>query len=222
MSIVSADFLKSQLPTVKIRDIQHLLGRDGSISLQAANGTNIPYCGWVEIGVRLTNENETEAKVPFLVTMEDIEQPVIGLNVIELMVKNTEGKEDDALLGRMLRIIKMSESGDIQTLISLIRRTNSDELCLVKSTKKPHTVPAGETVHLLCRANTGPIYCKTPVIFEPDELTTWPAGLAVHDSLISHSDQEHKPRHQLAWKSCPGAPPACPVRFKDPETTTPR
>ena len=96
MSIVSVDFLKSQLPTVTIRDIEHLLGTDGSTSLQAANGTNIPYCGWIEIGVRLTNENETETRVPFLVTMENIEQPIIGFNVIELMVKNTEGKQDDA------------------------------------------------------------------------------------------------------------------------------
>ena len=56
VSIVSEDFLQSQLPTVQTRDIKQLLGTDGSISLQAANGTDIPYCGWVEIGVRLTNE----------------------------------------------------------------------------------------------------------------------------------------------------------------------
>ena len=68
-----------------------LLGSNGSISLQAANGTDIPYCGWAEIGVRLSNENEAEIRVSFLVTKEDIEQPIIGFNVIELMVKNTEG-----------------------------------------------------------------------------------------------------------------------------------
>ena len=45
VSIVSLDFLKSQLPAVQIRDIEQLLGTDGSISLQAANGTDIPYCG---------------------------------------------------------------------------------------------------------------------------------------------------------------------------------
>ena len=45
VSIVSADFLKSQLPAVQIRDIEQLLCTDGSINLQAANGTDIPYCG---------------------------------------------------------------------------------------------------------------------------------------------------------------------------------
>lgn len=74
---------------------------------------NIFYCGWVEIGVRLINENEIEIRVLFLVIMENIEQFIIGFNVIELMVKNIEGKEDDVLLGRMLRSFKMSKSGDI-------------------------------------------------------------------------------------------------------------
>ena len=101
------------------------------------------------------------------------------------MVRNTESKEHDVLLGRMLRSFKTSKSGDMQALISLMCTTDSDELCLVKSTKKPHILPAGETGHLPCRANTGPIYRKTPVIFEPDELATWLSGLAVHESLTT-------------------------------------
>lgn len=56
---------------------------------------------------------------------------------------------------------------------------------MVKWTKKAHVVPAGQTVRLPCRANTGPIHSKTPVIFEPDELATWPTGLAVHESLTT-------------------------------------
>ena len=238
VSIVSEDFLQSQLPTVQTRDIKQLLGTDGSISLQAANGTDIPYCGWVEIGVRLTNENETEIRVPFLVTKENIEQPIIGFNVIELMVRNTEGNEDDVLLERMSRSFKVSKSGDLQALISLIRTTNSGELCLVKSTKKPHTVPAGETVHLPCRANTGPIHRKTPVIFEPDELATWPSGLAVHESLTTVKEGDttifsvpvtNNTNHDI---TLPGrvvlgrlhlvrSVTPVEVRFKDPETPTP-
>ena len=104
VSIVSEGFLKSQLSSVQIQDVERLRGSNGSISLQAASGTDIPYCGWAEIGVRLSNENEAEIIVPFLVTTEDIEQPIIGFNVIGLMVKNTEGEVDgDKLLGRMMK-----------------------------------------------------------------------------------------------------------------------
>ena len=123
---------------------------NGSINFQATNGTDIPYCGWAEIGVRLSNENKAEIRVPFLVTKEDIEQPIIGFNVIELMVKNTEDEVDgDKLLGRMIKSFHQSRDSDMQALISIIRATNSDELCLVKSTKKPHIVPAGQTVYLV-------------------------------------------------------------------------
>ena len=45
VSIISVDFLESQLPTVQRRDIKQLLSTEGSISLQAANGTDIPHCG---------------------------------------------------------------------------------------------------------------------------------------------------------------------------------
>lgn len=49
--------------------------------------------------MRLLNENEAEIRVPFLVTKEDIEEPIIGLNVIELIVKNTEDEVDSKRKG---------------------------------------------------------------------------------------------------------------------------
>ena len=42
-----------------------------------------------------------------------------------------------------------------------------------------------QTIRLPCRANTGPIHRKTPVMFKPDELATWPSGLEVHKSLTT-------------------------------------
>lgn len=84
-----------------------------------------------------------------------------------------------------MKSFHQSRDSDIQALISIIRATNSDELCFVKSAKKAHTIPAGQTIRLPCRANTGPIHGKTPVIFEPDQLATWPSGLEVHESLTT-------------------------------------
>ena len=154
------------------------------------------------------------------------------------MVRNTESKEDDVLLGSMSRSFKTSQFGDTQALISLFRTTNSEELCLVKSTKKPHIVPSGKTVHLPCWANTGPIHRKTSVIFEPDELATWPSGLAVHESLTTVKEGDatilsvtvtNSTNHDI---TLPGrvvlgrlhlvrSMTPVEVRFKDPETATP-
>ena len=90
------------------------------------------------------------------------------------MVKNTEREVDGDKLLRLMKSFHRSRDSDIQALIGIIRATNSDDLCLVKSTKKSHIVPAGQTVLLPCRANTGPVHHKTPVIFEPAELAAWP------------------------------------------------
>ena len=39
---MSEGFLKSQLLSVQIQDVEQLLGSNGSLSLHAANGTDIP------------------------------------------------------------------------------------------------------------------------------------------------------------------------------------
>ena len=89
------------------------------------------------------DEKETEVRVPFVIKREIIDQPIIGLNVIELMVRNTEEENDDVLLNRMSKSFKLSKSGETQVLISLIRTSNFDELYQVKSSKKPQILPAG-------------------------------------------------------------------------------
>lgn len=56
MSILYEGFLKSQLSPIQIQDIEQLPGSNSSISLEEVNGTDIPYSGWAEIGVRLSYE----------------------------------------------------------------------------------------------------------------------------------------------------------------------
>jgi len=73
VSLISEDVLNSQLPSVQVRDICQLLDTQGGISLQAANGTDIPYSGWAEIDLELAADTETKVKVPFLVTKKNID-----------------------------------------------------------------------------------------------------------------------------------------------------
>ena len=183
VSLISEDVLKSQLPSVQVRDICQLLDTQGSISLQAANGTDIPYSGWAEIDLELVADTETKIKVPFLVTKENIDQPLIGFNVIELIVKEDHGKRDDKLVEKLENSFIHCERKNIPALVNFIRSSDCDELCVVKSTKTTCIIPAGQTVPVPCRANTGPIQRKTPVLFEPDELAQWPPGLEVHEGL---------------------------------------
>ena len=83
VSIVSEDLLKRIMPDVLIRNISELV--DTELNLTAANGTTIPYKGWVELKFRLSSP-ESELLVPFLVTEEILETPLVGYNVIEVIV----------------------------------------------------------------------------------------------------------------------------------------
>ena len=72
---------------------------------------------------------------------------------------------------------------DAAELVDLIQSDNGEFFCQVKTTTRDVTVPKQTTVAVYCRANTGPVGSKTPVLFEPDERSEWPTGLVVHETL---------------------------------------
>ena len=40
-------------------------------------------------------------------------------------------------------------------------------------------------MNISCCGNTGPIQCNSPALFEPDQQTSWPSGLTVHEALTT-------------------------------------
>ena len=56
VSIISHSWLKQCLPRCDIRDIAGLLGMNG-LELKAANGTDLPYGGWVELTFHLFEDD---------------------------------------------------------------------------------------------------------------------------------------------------------------------
>ena len=143
----------------------------------------------------------------------------------------------DRLLRRMMKSFHQSRNSDMQALISTIRTTNSDELCLVKSTKKPYIVPCWTdcSFTLSCQNWTN---SPQDTIFKLDELATWPSGLEVHETIttvkeggaaILYINVTNNTNHDIVL---PGRVvlgrlhlvrlvTPVEVRFKDPETLTP-
>ena len=64
--------------------------------------------------------------------------------------------------------------------MSLIQENMSTDLSSVKSSKKTVHIPAGQTVQVPCRVNTGSLPNRTPVLFEPEVEDSLPTGLQVH------------------------------------------
>jgi hypothetical protein len=75
--------MEKHFPKNVIKNISELI--EGELDLTAANGTRIAYSGWTEIEVRLisSKEEDPSVMVPFLVTNDSLEYPILGYNVIE-------------------------------------------------------------------------------------------------------------------------------------------
>lgn len=67
VSIINSEFFSSPFPNEKSGKLVKLLS--GQFKINAANGTVIPYTGWVELAFRFlpSSGNETEMTIPFLV-----------------------------------------------------------------------------------------------------------------------------------------------------------
>ena len=151
------------------------------LNMTAANGSEMPYIGWVELNFRLSSCNP-DLKVPFFVTEQCLDSPLIGFNVIENIIKGSNG---DAALSQ---VIKSSFTDlDSQTaliFVNFFESLNQEELCRIKTTKRDTTIPPKQSLRVTCRVNTGPVGRHTPVLFEPDETDLWPNGLEISETLL--------------------------------------
>ena len=72
---------------------------------------------------------------------------------------------------------------ELKALINLIQAPDDDYLCSVRTPKRDTVIPHGQAVRVSCTANTGPVFTNVPVLFEPDELSQWPTGLEIYETL---------------------------------------
>jgi len=181
--------LEETLPGTAVKDISELI--NVGLDLTAANGTKIPFIDWADVRVRLpspTKEGQ-EVHVPFLVTVDHLEMPILGYNVIEELVKIDSPKGESPSGYGILSSLKAAfvDSGErqLEALINLRQASDDDYLCSVRTPKRDTVIPHGQAVKVSCRANTGPVLTNVPVLFEPVELSQWPTGLEIFETLKS-------------------------------------
>ena len=177
VSIVSADFLVANFPNVVIRDVGELINCD--LALTAANGSSIPYKGWVELEFQVGDSGNTTS-VPFLVANEKLELHLLGFNVIEHLIK-VQKLDCNDISSNFLG----TKTFNAPALVEFVNNISHAELCSVKTVRKDVVIPRGKTVKVSCRVNTGPLGKGTPVLFEADENDQWPSGLEVQDTLVN-------------------------------------
>ena len=132
----------------------------------------------MEAKFRLDGENLKEVAVPFLITPERLEQPIVGYNVMEQLVQgDTDEVQNANTVQSIATSFSINSEKNAEQLINLIHTDHDEFVCQVNTAKRHINVPKMSTISVSCRANTGPVVNARPVLFEPDERSGWPPGL---------------------------------------------
>ena len=119
--------LEEKLPGTEVKDISELINI--GLHLTAANGTNIPYIGWTDVRVQLPSSAQEgqEVHVPFLITVDRLEMPILYYNVIGELVKVASQEGETSPGPCILHSLKAGfvDSGErqLEALISLIQNS---------------------------------------------------------------------------------------------------
>ena len=142
------------------------------LELVAANGTKIPYLGFIEVKFQLAKSEGSEVlQVPMLVTPKPQLLPLIGFSVIQETVN--EGSEYNvSTIDVMKETFQSSDETNMENLVHLIHETDEANTWFgsVRIIKKDFVLPRGQSTKIHCRANYIAAEPRTPVIFEPNTL----------------------------------------------------
>ena len=139
MSIISHSWLKQCLPGCDILDMAELVGLHG-LELKAANGTDLPYEGWVELTFNLIEDGSDHPfTVPFLIAKDFLDMPIVGFNVIKEITKHFD-RGSLARVNGSLDVLTSSLTGfeqrKVEALVQFITSEPAKELAAVKSRKQ--------------------------------------------------------------------------------------
>ena len=109
--------------------------------------------------------------MPFLVTPEKLDCPILGYNVTEELVS-----QDQNPTSRIYKSFLETDKTKLNALVNFIQGSSSDAICKVRTGRKGVLIPKDSTLIVSCHANTGPVNKQTPVLFEPSELVQLPEG----------------------------------------------
>ena len=194
VSVPPKRWVAEQFSGIKLRNIDELVGQGVEIELKAANGTDIPCSGWIELEFKLMSgvdvKNNCAITVPFLASpSEEVNCVILDFNVIEEMLNSNDMNDKDTaeLLLSMMKASFMKKPQRVEVLVNFIQSNvlNSGDLCSVKTSKRDTLIPRGETKVVQCRANINATPGKFPVLFEPDIEPLLMSDLEVNRALLN-------------------------------------
>ena len=165
VSMTFKRWLKQQGFRGKIRDIAELLKGKYDLEVSGVGGNDIPYEGYVMMEVEVGGN---KVEVPFLVTKEDLQSPIIGYNAIKKLVCDESEEKDSLAIVKELfkQSEKVLDNQVASTLVATLQSSMSGTLSSVKVEKRGVVLKVGSVKTVSCKIDSLVFDKKTPVIFE--------------------------------------------------------
>ena len=155
--------LKNYYSNIVVRSLKEIL--DNCDSFQV-----IPFPGWVDMVIIIGKKNNCgSVHVPFLVTIEKLQQPILGFNANKVIM-NAQ-KNTDALVKIFNMLFKSSNTGNVKKFVHLIQEPSDDKQVLVRVKDKNMIMAAGR------------IEVENAMLFQPGEIDV-PGGLQYAETVV--------------------------------------
>ena len=148
----------------------------------------------MDITFELTGHGDEESQrlqIPFLVTEEALQQPVLGFNAVKVRVNRSDNTI--ALINSLTNDLVNTNRSNVSTLVKLINTSSENEDILVTTMPNTTIVPAGKLVNVPCKVNLSSTTKSIPLLFETEEIEL-PEGLETVNTIVT---VKLGPNHQL-------------------------
>ena len=145
ISLISSSWLEENIDNFKILKLSKILDRD--LEVEGVSGIRIPYEGYCLLEFMLKEKIIT---VPFLVTKEKINNPIIGYNVISALMKVTEENVKHGIVEEICKYTDREvDTAVVSAIINAMNRSSA-ELSPVKVLKEGVTIKAVSSAIISC------------------------------------------------------------------------
>ena len=172
ISMADMEWLDTFSPDCEMMTVEEFLEGD-NLHLYAANNTPVDVEGvaLVDLGIG----SDYEVSVPFLITKNELEDPIIGYNVIK-HVAQSDVKELPKLLKETLPCLKAAQ---VEPLIALLKADPIEEEEVLVDRKT--VIPANTRCRVKCRTRFDTAEERQNVLFSPHPLDS---ELEMTDSVV--------------------------------------
>lgn len=189
VSLIDRAWKNKYIPDVNVRPIAELIELTdyGKVpKIYAVNGESLPLDGWVILTVNLPGNEDPELSmnVPFLISSVSLDTPLIGFNVVEVLIQGSPAQATSnlaKLLGGALSIPVDEAQGMVHFIQTHQENTAQGRL---RVGYRDTVIPAGSTTWVKCKVPPQLDPSERLVLFEPEESSVQLQQLGLGEGLL--------------------------------------